>query len=97
MRIKWSPLAIERVTDIALYISEDKPTASDKWVVSIFKTVEKLSTFPKSGRIVPEFSRDEIRELLHGNYRIVYQVSSSVIEILTVRHGSQILPENEII
>ncbi len=97
MRIKWSPLAIERVTDIALYIAKDKPTASDKWVVSIFKTVEKLSTFPKSGRMVPEFSKDEIRELLHGNYRIIYQFSSSEIEILTVRHGSQILPEDEII
>ena len=97
MKIKWSPLAIERVTEIALYIAEDKPMASDKWVVSIFKTVEKLSAFPKSGRIVPEFGRDEIRELMYGNYRIIYQVSSSLIEILTVRHGSQILPEDEII
>ena len=97
MRIKWSPLAIDRVTDIALYIAEDKPSAADKWVVSIFKTVDKLSTFPNLGRTVPEFSRDEIRELIHGNYRIIYQVSSLEIEILTVRHGSQILPEEEII
>ena len=97
MRIEWSPLAIERVTDIALYIAEDKPMASDKWVVSIFKTVEKLAAFSKLGRVVPEFGRDEIRELLHGNYRIIYQINSSVIEILTVRHCSQILPENEII
>ena len=97
MRVKWSPLAIERVTESALYIAEDKPMASDKWVVSIFKTVEKLATFPKSGRIVPEFSRDEIRELIHGNYRIIYQISSSVIEILTVRYGSQTLPKDEII
>ncbi len=97
MKIQWSPLVIERVTEIALYIAEDKPMVSDKWVVSIFKTVEKLSAFPKSGRIVSEFSRDEIRELIHGNYRIIYQISPSVIEILTVRHGSQILPEDEII
>ncbi|MCD4691942.1 MAG: type II toxin-antitoxin system RelE/ParE family toxin [Calditrichales bacterium] len=97
MKIKWSPLALERVTDIALYIAEDKPSAADNWVVLIFKTVEKLSSFPNLGRIVPEFSIEDIRELFHGNYRIIYQVSSSYIEILTVRHGSQILPEDEII
>ncbi len=96
MKIEWSPLAIEQVTDFALYIAEDKPMAADKWVVSIFKTVEKLSAFPKSGRMVPEFGRDEIRELIHGNYRIIYQMHFSVIEILTVRHGGQILPEDEI-
>lgn len=96
MKIKWSPLSIERVTEIALFITWDKLSAADKWVVSIFKTVKKLSTFPKSGRIVPEFSKDNIREIIHGNYRIIYQVSTSEVEILTVRHGSQILPEDEI-
>ena len=97
MNIQWSPFAIDKVTNIALYIAEYKPIAADKWVLSIFDAVEGLSSFPNLGRIVPEFNRDEIRELLHGNYRIIYQVSSSVIEILTVRHGSQILPDDEII
>jgi plasmid stabilization system protein ParE len=93
MKIQWSPFAIDQVTNIAQYIAEDKPNVAGKWIVSIFDTVEKLSSFPKLGRIVPEFNVDEIRELLHGNYRIIYQISSSVVEILTVRHCSQILPD----
>ncbi len=97
MKIQWSPFAIDRVTNIAQYIAEDKPTAADKWIVSIFDAVGKLSSFPKLGRIVPELNVDEIREILHGNYRIIYQISSSVVEILTIRYCSQILPDDEII
>lgn len=96
MKIIWSPLSIERVTELALYIAEDKPGAADKWIISIFDTVEKLSKLPKSGRIVPELNKEEIRERIHGNYRIIYQINQNDIEILTVRHGKQILPEDEI-
>lgn len=54
MRIVWSPLALERVKDIAQYIAEDKPSAAVEWVDGIFDTVERLSDFPESGRVVPE-------------------------------------------
>ena len=97
MKIKWSPLSIDRVTEIALYIATDKVGAADKWIDSIFSDVEKLSKFPQSGRIVPEFKKENIRELIHGNYRIIYQVSQSEIEILTVRHGKQLLDNNDIL
>ncbi len=96
MKITWSPLSIEQVTELAQYIARDKPGAADKWVISIFDAVAKLSPFPESGRIVPEINKNEIREILFGNYRIIYQVSQSGIDILTVRHGKQILPRDEI-
>jgi toxin ParE1/3/4 len=96
MKIKWSPLSIDRVTEIALYIANDKVGAADKWIDSIFSAVEKLSKFPQSGRIVPEFKKENITELIHGNYRIIYQVSQSEIEILTVRHGKQLFDDNDI-
>jgi len=97
MKIKWSPLSIDRVTEIALYIATDKVGAADKWIDSIFSEVEKLSKFPQSGRIVPEFKKENIRELIHGNYRIIYQVSQAEIEILTVRHGMQLLDNKDIL
>jgi addiction module RelE/StbE family toxin len=97
MRIKWSPLSIRQVTDIAQFIAEDKPTAANKWVDSVFATVEKLSTFPLAGRIVPELQREDVRELIHGNYRIIYQVSQSEVEILTLRHGKQLTGEDDIL
>jgi len=96
MKIVWSPLAIERVTEIAQYITQDNPAASQKWVETIFLKVEQLQSSPASGRIVPEISREDIREIILGNYRIVYRTDPKKISILTIRHGRQILPVDEI-
>lgn len=92
MKIIWSPLAIDRTTEIAEYIAQDNPTAATKWVENLFGKVQLLKSSPASGRIVPEIHRDDIRELIYGNYRIIYRVERTKISVLTVRHGKQILP-----
>ena len=48
------------------------------------------------GRIVPETNRKDIRELLFKNYRIIYRVGTDHVSILTIRHGRQLLPSDEI-
>lgn len=96
MKIIWSPLAIERVAEIARYIAQDNPAASRQWVENIFAKVELLQLIPAGGRRVPEVNREEIREVIFGNYRIIYRAAPSGISILTVRHGRQILPVDEI-
>ena len=96
MTIIWSPLAIERAAEITAYISLDNPTAANKWVEKIFEKVKTLSTSPEVGRKVPEINRKEIRELIFGNYRIIYRLEKAQISILTIRHGKQILPIDEI-
>lgn len=96
MRIIWSPLSLERVAEIADYIARDNLTAAERWVDGIFKLVEPLEDLPKPGRIVPEIERDDFREVIKGNYRIIYRVEPEQVSILTVRHGKQILPLEEI-
>ena len=56
MKIIWSPLSIDRVSEIARYISLDNPDASKHWVEKLFGIVEKLKTFQriKSGAKVIE-------------------------------------------
>lgn len=96
MKIIWSPLAIDRVTEIAQYIAQHSPNSAQKWVESTFQVVERLEKFPKSGRIVPEIMQDNFREIIHGNYRIIYRLQSEIVSILTLIHGRQILPIDEI-
>ena len=95
MKIIWSPLSIDMTTEIAEYIAQDNPSAATKWVATLFDKVQLLKASPKSGRIVPEIHREEIGELIYGNYRIIYRTEKSKISILTVRHGKQILPTEE--
>jgi plasmid stabilization system protein ParE len=92
MKIVWTPLAIERVSEIAEYIAQDKPAAALKWINTAFSKVELLASSPETGRIVPEIHNDRFRELIFGNYRIIYCLEKKQISILTIRHGKQILP-----
>jgi plasmid stabilization system protein ParE len=96
LKIEWSPLAIQRVSEIADYISLDNPRAAVAWVDCVFDEVQRLSSFPESGRQVPEVNRIDIRELIYGNYRIIYRVSPATVSVLTVRHGKQLLPVEEV-
>jgi len=96
MKITWSPLAVERMTEIKDYISRDNPTAALKWAKAVFDIIENIQDFPFMGRIVPEANRKEIRELLFKNYRIIYRVGTDHISILTIRHGKQLLPSDDI-
>jgi toxin ParE1/3/4 len=96
MKIVWSPLAFDRAVEIAEYIAQDKPSSAKKWIDEVFKRVEQLTASPEMGRRVPEIADSRIRELIYGNYRIVYRLAKKQISILTIRHGKQILPLDEI-
>jgi len=97
MKVIWSPLAIDRASEIAEYISLDNPTAANKWIEDIFEKVLVLESSSKMGRTLPEINRNEVREIIFGNYRIIYRIEKLNISILTVRHTKQILPIDEII
>jgi len=96
MRIIWAPLAVDRASEIADYIAQDKPSAAEKWIDTVFSKVEQLKSSPEIGRIVPEINDSQFRELIYGNYRIIYRIETKQISIITIRHGRQILPINEI-
>ena len=96
MKIIWSPLAIDRASDIANYIAKDKPSAAEKWIDTVFSKVGQLVSSPEIGRKVPEINDSRFRELIYGNYRIIYRIEEKQISILTIRHGKQILPIKDI-
>ncbi|MEA1912191.1 MAG: type II toxin-antitoxin system RelE/ParE family toxin [Spirochaetota bacterium] len=97
MKIIWSPLSLDRASEITEYISLDNRSAAEKWIENVFAKVDILQSSPRAGRIVPEIEREEIRELIYGNYRIIYRIEKVRVSILTIRHGKQILPVDEIL
>ncbi len=96
MKTVWSPLALERVNEIADYIAENSIEAAKLWLIDVFGVVDRLQDFPNSGRIVPEVRRPNIREIIFKNYRLIYRVERKQVAILTVRHSKQRLPLKEI-
>ena len=93
--IVWSPQAIVDVESIKAYISRDSKHYAALIVARLIVAVERLDAFPESGRVVPEFSDASIREVVWRNYRIVYRLVGSSVEIVTVFHGAMLFDPGE--
>jgi toxin ParE1/3/4 len=87
MRIRWTAPAVESLRNLHGYIAKDSEVYASNFVQRIVLAAEKLTDFPRLGRVVPEADEETIRELLYQNYRIIYRVKNELIEILTVIHG----------
>ena len=84
MKILFTSRAKFDISEIVHYISQDNPQAARKWAESIFDSIKSLEEFPSLGRVVPEYSEESIREIIQGQYRIVYKVNQSEEEIYIV-------------
>lgn len=96
MRVIWSPRAILRASEIAAYIAADRPAAASTWVDELFANVAALRGHPRRGRRVPEVGRANVREVLHGPYRVIYRLDSTRLVVLTVRHGRRAWDPGEV-
>ena len=96
MKIVWSNLAIDRLEEIIEYIAYDNPKAARKLAEKIFSKVEILSEYPERGRNLKEIRRKDIREVLEGNYRIIYKIEAKRIVILTIRLKKRLIDRGEL-
>ena len=91
MKVVWTDRAKARLKKIHAEIAEDAPKAADDLVRRLVKRSLQLRTVARSGRKVPEYDRDDIRELKERPYRIIYQLSDRV-DVVAVMHYRQLLP-----
>jgi len=92
VEIIWTDSAIQDLNDIGDYIARDSERYAQITVNRLFDSVDILESYPHAGKIVPEFNTASIRELIRGNYRIVYQIiDENRIEILAVNNCSRLI------
>ncbi len=89
MTIIWSNRSIDRLTAIHDFIAQDSPDHASKVIQKILDRAEQLRAFPESGRMVPEYERIEVREVIEHPYRVLYRVTGDRIEIVNVLHLRQ--------
>ncbi len=87
-RIHWSLTAAADLESILRYIAKDSPFYAASFVERIVQQTGSLAEFPERGRVVPEFGRIDLRELIFHNYRIIYRLVEGHIQVVSVTHGS---------
>jgi len=93
MKLVWTNRAKQDLIQIGRFIARDKPGAARKWIEKLRKRARKTVDMPLLGRKVPEFNRDDIREVFLANYPIVYLVSDHEIAVLTIYEGHRQLKQ----
>jgi toxin ParE1/3/4 len=90
--IRWTDQAVEDLREIRRYIERDSPRYGRLVVERLYESTQRLEQFPRSGRVVPDLNLDHVRELIVGEYRIVYRVETDAIVLLTVFRSSRVFP-----
>ncbi|MCF6335934.1 MAG: type II toxin-antitoxin system RelE/ParE family toxin [Spirochaetales bacterium] len=90
MKIRFLISAMEDMRSIKAYIARDNPEAAVRMIKRIKAAVKHLGKFPNSGRIIPESNIPQLREIIVSNYRIMYQVSESAINVFAVYEGHRL-------
>ncbi len=90
-QVSLTRLAESDLEEIVSYIAQDNPRAALKVGRQIVEKLQQLADFPLSGRIVPEFEEENLREIVHSHYRIIYLVhpSQARIDIIRIWHGAR--------
>src|SRR6185436_18880091 len=89
MKVVWTAPAVDDLRELHAYIARDSDMYASGFVERIIVAAERLVQHPKFGRVLPETSDEQIRELLFQKYRIVYRIESDSIAILAVIHGAR--------
>ncbi len=92
MKVQLTDSAVNDLRELLLYYEEQSvPQVGQRFVAEILDRIETLNDNPNLGRIVPEFSTDSIRELIHKPFRVVYLREPSTIFIIRVWRSERIL------
>lgn len=97
MKVVWTEQAWQRLAEIDAFIAKDDPTAASRLVERLIERGDALSEHPDRGRRLPELPESGLRELVVGNYRLVYRRGARNIEVLTVFEGHHLLRRDELV
>lgn len=90
-KVLLTPQAKQDIEAAYLYIRAEAPETARRWRIRLHKLTATLATFSNRHEIAAE-AREvgvELRQMLYGNYRILYTVHADTVHIHALRHGAR--------
>lgn len=96
-KVVLTPQSQDDLREIVSFIAADNPIRAKSFGNELIDRALTLADLPERGRIVPEISELSVREIIHGSYRIIYEVfpGSGTVFVLRFWHGARGEPEIE--
>ena len=96
MRVGWLQRALDGAAEAAKYIAVERPRAAMQWREGLIDTAERIAAFPLSGRMVPEAEKQELREMIYADYRVIYLLGEPPV-IIAVHHSRRRLTKRRLL
>ena len=94
MKVHWTGRAKARLRLIHDHIAQDAPLVAGQVIERLIARSRQIGDLPYAGREVPEYQRDDLREVLERPYRIIYRIRTLRIDVIAVMHYRQLLPSD---
>jgi plasmid stabilization system protein ParE len=88
MKVHWTQTAEKHLDALYSHIARDSSEYANRMVDRLTARSLQIAEFPESGRKVPEFDANQIREVIEGPFRIIYRIKPDQIDVLAVIHGA---------
>ena len=95
-RIIWTMRAADEYGAAVEYIARDAPVAAKRLAQRIMQRIRSLRKFPDSGGFIPEDDSRRYRQLIEGNYRIIYRRHQDAVVIASIYHAARLLNPDDL-
>ena len=94
LRVIITPTALADLESIVRFIALDSPARAKRFGYQLIEAALSLGAFPEMGCVSVECSNPNIREIVHGNYRLIYEIKSAPSSIYLLRfwHAARGVP-----
>ena len=89
MNVVWTSGAKQDLREIHQYVAQDSESEAQRLVDRLVKASERLESFPFSGRVVPEYAENRVREIVAPPYRLIYALLADRVDVLAVVHSAR--------
>src|SRR4051812_41021679 len=90
-----TPQSQDDLRSIVSYIARDDPVRAKSFGYLLIEKSLSIGPMPERGRVVPELSDPAVREIIHGSYRIIYEIlrEPEAVFVLRFWHAARGVPE----
>ncbi|HRD53366.1 MAG TPA: type II toxin-antitoxin system RelE/ParE family toxin [Flavobacteriales bacterium] len=91
--VTFSARALRDMARIHRYVADHGASRyADRMIQRFYRALDAVAVFPMGGRVVPEIGRQDIRETIVGDYRIIYLTRRDQCDVITIFHGARRFP-----
>jgi plasmid stabilization system protein ParE len=93
--VRWSDASLDELASLKRRYNRRVTGSGDALAARILLAVDRVETFPRIGRVVPEYGQEQLREVIVSPFRVVYRIAPDHIEVSAIFHGSMLLDADE--